>query len=71
LPPYSVAVRAIEDGLEFSGAGWRRTARLAGGTLIIEQDAPLPAAAVEPIKIGNTTLTVEHDSPTRAVFALQ
>jgi len=66
-----VAVRPLEDGLEFTGAGWRRTARLAGGTLTIEQDTPLPAAPVEPVKIGNTALTVEHPSPTRAVYTLQ
>ena len=66
-----ISVRALEDGLEFTGAGWRRTARLTGGTLTIEQDAPLPAAAVEPLKIGNTTLTVERPSPTRAVYTLQ
>jgi hypothetical protein len=66
-----VAVRALEDGLEFTGAGWRRTARVAGATLTVEQDAPLPAATVEPVKIGNTTLTVERPSPTRAVYTLQ
>jgi hypothetical protein len=66
-----VAVRVLEDGLEFTGANWRRTARLTGGTLIIEQDAPLPAAPVEPVKIGNTALMVEHPSPTRAVYTLQ
>ncbi len=66
-----VAVRALEDGLEFTGAGWRRTARLAGATLTIDQDTPLPAAAVDPIKIGNTALTVERTSPTRAIYTLQ
>ncbi|MGA2274730.1 MAG: beta-galactosidase [Bryobacteraceae bacterium] len=66
-----VAVRALEDGLEFTGPGWRRTARLAGATLTVEQDAPLPAATVEPVKIGNTTLSVERPSPTRAVYTLQ
>jgi hypothetical protein len=67
----SVAVRALEDGLEFTGPGWRRTARMAGATLTIEQDTPLPAAPVEPIKIGNTALTVERTSPTRVVYTLQ
>jgi len=69
--PGPVAVRLLEDGLEFSGAGWRRTAHLTGATLTIEQDTPLPAATLEPIKIGNTTLTVERPSPTRAVCTLQ
>lgn len=66
-----IAVQALEDGLEFIGAGWRRTAHLAGGTLTIEQDSPLPAAAVEPAKISNTALTVERSSASRAVYALQ
>ncbi|HEY9141719.1 MAG TPA: hypothetical protein VIN93_12550, partial [Bryobacteraceae bacterium] len=66
-----VAVRALEDGLEFTGAGWRRTVRLAGGTLTVEQDGtPLPAA-VESAKIGNITLTVERPSATHAVYTLQ
>ncbi|MGA8580442.1 MAG: hypothetical protein WB579_17280, partial [Bryobacteraceae bacterium] len=65
-----VAVRALEDGLEFASAGWRRTVRLAGGTLIVEQEGtPLPPA-VGPTKIGNLTLTVEHPSATRAVYTL-
>ncbi|MGD0048645.1 MAG: beta-galactosidase [Bryobacteraceae bacterium] len=69
--PGPVAVRALEDGLEFTGPGWRRTARLAGATLTVEQDTPLPAAAAGPIKIGNTTLIVERSSPTRATYTLQ
>ena len=67
----AVAVRALEDGLDFTGAGWRRTARLTGATLTIEQDTPLPATVVEPVKIGNLALTVEHPSPTRVVYTLQ
>ena len=66
-----VSVRPIEDGLEFAAHGWRRTARLTGATLTIDQDTPLPPAVLEPIKIGNTTLTVEHPSPTRAIYTLQ
>jgi hypothetical protein len=66
-----VAVRALEDGLEFTGPGWRRTARLTGSTLAIEQDTPLPAAPVELIKSGNTALTVERPSPARAVYTLR
>ncbi len=69
--PGPVAVRALEDGLEFTGPGWRRSAHLSGGTLTIEQDTPLPAAAVETSKIGSTALTVEHPSARRAVYTLQ
>ena len=66
-----VTVRALEDGLEFSGAGWHRTARLHGGTLTIEQDMPLPETPVEPVKIGNTTLSVDRQSAKRVVYDLQ
>jgi hypothetical protein len=66
-----VSVRPLEDGLEFTGPGWRRTAHLTGATLTIEQDTPLPAAPVESTKIGNIALTVDRPSPTRAVYTLQ
>jgi len=69
--PGRVTVRALDDGLEFIGAGWRRTARLSGATLTIEQDSPLPAAAIEPIRIGNAALTIERPSASRAVYTLQ
>jgi hypothetical protein len=64
-------VRPLEDGLEFTGLGWRRTAHLTGATLTIEQDTPLPVAPVESTKIGNIALTVDRPSPTRAVYTLQ
>ena len=66
-----VTVRPLEDGLEFSGAGWHRTARLIGGTLTIEQDSPLPEAAIEPAKIGSVTLSVERPSAGGAVYTLR
>ncbi|MGB7759751.1 MAG: hypothetical protein WBL61_07980 [Bryobacteraceae bacterium] len=69
--PGPVAIRALDDGLEFTGPRWRRTARLAGATLTIDQDTPLPATPADPIKIGSTTLTVDHPTPTRAVYTSQ
>ena len=67
----AVEVRAREDGLEFTGADWRRTARLSGSTLTIDQDTPLPAVTVEPAKIGNTALTVDRPTAVRAVYKLE
>jgi len=69
--PGAVAVLPLEDGLEFRGPGWRRTAHLAGGTLTIDQDTPLPAAEIEATKIGDTTLSLERPSLNRAVYALR
>jgi hypothetical protein len=66
-----VAVRPMDDGLEFSGAGWHRTARLTDATLTIEQDTALPATPIEPAKIGNVTLSVEKPSADRVVYTLQ
>jgi hypothetical protein len=69
--PGRVTVRALDNGLEFTGAGWRRTARLSGATVTIEQDSPLPAAAIEPTKIGNAALTIERPSASRAIYTMQ
>jgi hypothetical protein len=66
-----VEIRNTGASLEFSAKGWKRTATLKDGTLIIEQSTPLPADALAPEKRGNTTLTIERPSPSRAVYALQ
>jgi hypothetical protein len=39
--------------------------------LTIEQSTPLPAEILTPEKRGNTTLTIEHPSPTRSTYVLQ
>jgi hypothetical protein len=69
--PGPVEVRANGDTLEFLGKGWKRTATLKGNTLTIEQSGALPAELVHSEKRGNTTLTVEHPSASRATYTLE
>jgi len=64
-------VRASGDALEFEGNGWKRTARLAGGVLTIEQTTPLPADALKADKQDGVTFTVERESATRARYAVK
>ncbi|MBZ5582203.1 MAG: beta-galactosidase [Acidobacteriia bacterium] len=69
--PGPVEVRAEGDALQFVGKGWTRTARLAGSTLAIEQDTPLPADRLAPDKRGNTSLSIERPSPSKAIYTLK
>ena len=66
-----VEIRQNGDSLEFSGKGWKRTATLKDNMLTIEQSTPLPAETLTPEKRGNTTLTIEHPSPSRSTYVLQ
>jgi hypothetical protein len=59
------------DALEFTGKGWRRTIRLTGTRLEIEQNTPLPADRLTGRKRSNVTLGIEHPSPGIAVYTLQ
>jgi hypothetical protein len=68
--PGPVEVHAADDALEFTGKGWKRTARLTETTLTIEQSSPLPADSPIPEKRGGATLTVTRPSPTRAAYTL-
>jgi hypothetical protein len=68
--PGPVEVRATDDALEFSGKGWKRTARLSETTLTIEQSSPLPADSLSPEKRGGATLTVARPSPARVAYTL-
>jgi hypothetical protein len=68
--PGPVEVRATDDALEFTGKGWRRTARLSETTLTIEQSSPLPADSLPSEKRGGATLTVACPSPTQATYTL-
>jgi hypothetical protein len=69
--PGPVEVRAADDALEFTGKGWKRTARLSETTLTIEQSSPLPADALISEKRGGATLTFARPSPTRATYTLK
>jgi hypothetical protein len=68
--PGPVEVRAVDDALEFTGKGWKRTARLSETTLTIEQSSPLPADAPTSEKRGGATLTVARPAPARATYTL-
>jgi hypothetical protein len=68
--PGPVEVHANGDTLEFQGKTWKRTVSLSGSALTVEQNSPLPADALAPGKRGNTSLTIDHASPTRAVYKL-
>jgi hypothetical protein len=68
--PGPVEVRAADDALEFTGKGWKRTARLSETALTIEQSSPLPANAPIPEQRGGARLTIARPSPTRATYTL-
>ncbi len=65
-----VEVRSGSDSLEFTGRGWKRTVRLDGAALEVEQTAALPAGAPWPGRRGSVSLRVERDGERRAVYTL-
>ncbi len=67
----AVEVRAAENGLELVGPGWTRTIRLNGSALTIEQTTALPNELLTPQTQDNVRLSVERQSPNRAVFTLE
>jgi len=69
--PGSAEVRAVTNGLEFSGKGWKRTVTLSGGELAIVHSAPLPPPSSVGTKRGAVTLEVTQPAPDRSVFTLQ
>jgi len=66
-----VAVHMDGDALVFDGPGWRRTARLAGGTLTVEQNTPLPPDRLAPAKQNGVAFSIEHPTANRAVYTLE
>ena len=66
-----VEVHAAGDSLEFAGKGWKRTVRLTGATLSIEQTTPLPADGLTAERRGNIDFQIERPSPGRAVYTLR
>jgi len=69
--PGPVEVRAAGDTLEFTGKGWKRTVRLSGTSLTIEQTTSLPADGLMPQHRGNVDFKIAHPTPTRAVYSLE
>ncbi len=66
-----VEVRESGGGLEFTGKGWKRTARLIEGELTIEQSTPLEIDGLVPEKRGNVTFSLDRPSPSSATFRLK
>ena len=66
--PGPVEVRPTEDGLEFSGQGWRRTVRMVDATVLIEQDTPLPPDGITPETRGNVGLEIARPIGSRATY---
>ena len=66
-----VEVAQNGDALEFTGKGWKRTVKLDGTVLTVEQSIPLPPETLAGEKRGNITLKVERPTPGRAVYGLK
>lgn len=69
--PGDVDVHVTEDGLAFVGNGWTRTVRLSGAELTIEQTPALPRDSLKPQTTNSVNLTIDRNSPSRAVYRLQ
>jgi hypothetical protein len=65
------AARAAGDHLELAGSSWKRTVRLAGQTLTVEQDTPLAGEVPTSGKRDGITLEVTREGARRAVYTLQ
>jgi hypothetical protein len=65
-----VDVRENGDALEFTGRGWKRTARLVEGEMIVEQTTPLPPDTLDSAKRGGVSLSVSRPSASSATFKL-
>lgn len=68
--PGPVTIRALADGIEIAGAGWKRTVRLADATLTVSQEPSLPPDGLPPMSQGNIGLSIRR-SGAQAVFTLQ
>jgi hypothetical protein len=66
----AVEVTRRNGGLEFAGSGWKRTVRLDGATLHVEQSTSLPAETLQGFKRDAVTLKAVRESAQRAVYSL-
>ena len=66
-----VEVHAGADGLEFIAKDWTRTVHLADASLAIEQKPALPHDTLTSQTTGNLTLSVDRESPSRAVYTIR
>jgi hypothetical protein len=63
-------VRSSGEALEFTTPAWRRTVRLSGTALTVEQNTPLPPETLESGKVNEVAFEVRREAPTRAVYSL-
>jgi Glycosyl hydrolases family 35 len=66
-----VQVRAVGESLEFTAPGWKRTVRLSGTTLTVEQTTALPPDMLTADRRGNIDFKIERPSPVKAVYSLE
>jgi len=66
-----VEVHAEGDALEFTGKGWKRTARLSDATLTIDQSSSLPADGLAPSRWSAVAFSIERPANTKAVYTLR
>ena len=64
-------VHVSENGLEFAGKNWKRTVRLNGAALTVEQNTPLPADRIAPGKREGVTFTIARPSPSQATYQFE
>jgi hypothetical protein len=65
------SARVDGDALVFEGQGWRRTVRLAAGTLTVEQTTPLPSDGLAPLRQNGVQFSLEHPTPSRAIYKVE
>lgn len=66
----SVDVMDRGDSLVFASREWKRTVRLVGGAIMIEQTTPLPPDTLVPVKRGGATLSVERASAQKVTSSI-
>jgi Glycosyl hydrolases family 35 len=69
--PGGVEVRVNGSALEFTAKDWRRTVRLSGNVLSVEQNQPIADGGLAGAKRGNVTLKVTLPAPNQAVYTLE
>jgi hypothetical protein len=60
-----------DSSLEFRAAGRRRTVRLTGATLTVDQTGPLPGETLETGKKGDLDFRTTRESSGRAVYRIE
>jgi hypothetical protein len=69
--PGGVEVRVNGSALEFTAKDWRRTVRLSGNVLSVEQNQPIADGGLAGAKRGNVTLKVTLPAPNQALYTLE